>query len=335
MFVHHSDPLAPRGGQETPERVFLNRRSWLRLAAYGGAAIVGGAGYAMWRRSANGQDDEVIAAGRWSPESEQKYASFYPARRDERFTYGRAETIAAEAARYTNFYEFSRFKWCWKYVQRFQPEAWTITIGGLCRNPLTLDLDAFHKLFQSELVERQYRHRCVERWAMAIPWTGIPLAALVKAADPLAQATHVRLVSFQRPSEAPHQAEGGEFPWPYTEGLTLAEATNELPLLAVGVYGRPLLKQHGAPLRLVVPWKYGYKSIKSVEFIEFVGREPATFWNTMNPAAYPFESNVDPAVHRPWNQAYETMLGTGERRPTEKFNGYGQWVAGLYQSSDA
>ena len=165
---------------------------------------------------------------------------------------------------------------------------------------------------------------------MAVPWTGIPLAAIVKAADPLAQATHVRFVSFERPSEAPHQAEGREFPWPYTEGLTIAEATNELALLAVGVYGRPLLKQHGAPLRLVVPWKYGYKSIKSVERIEFVGREPATFWSTLNPAAYPFESNVDPLVHRPRNQSHETMLGTGERRPTEKFNGYGAWVAGLY-----
>jgi sulfoxide reductase catalytic subunit YedY len=179
-------------------------------------------------------------------------------------------------------------------------------------------------------VERQYRHRCVERWAMAIPWTGVPLAALIKAADPLAQATHVRLMSFKRPEEAPHQGVSSEFPWPYTEGLTIAEAACELTLLAVGVYGRPLLKQHGAPLRLVVPWKYGYKSIKSVQRIEFVGKEPATFWSTLNPAAYPFESNVDPQVARPWDQSFETMLGTGERRGTEKFNGYGEWVAGLY-----
>ena len=292
--------------------------------------MVGGVGYSLWRRGANGLDDQVLTAGRWSPAAEQKYAAYYPARRDEQFTYGRAETAAAEAARYTNFYEFSRFKWCWKYVERFQPDPWTIEVGGLCRNPLKLDLEQFHQQFRAEIVERQYRHRCVERWAMAVPWAGIPLAAIVKAADPLAQATHLRFTSFQRPSEAPHQAQSNEFPWPYTEGLTIAEAASELPLLAVGVYGRPLLKQHGAPLRLVVPWKYGYKSIKSVERIDILGREPATFWSTLNPSAYPFESNVDPKIARPWDQSHETMLGTGERRPTEKFNGYAQWVAKLY-----
>jgi sulfoxide reductase catalytic subunit YedY len=330
MFIHQPDPLAPRGGTETPVRAYLSRRNWLRLAGYGGLAAVAGGGYWAWRRVANGGNDEVLAAGRWSPEAEQKYAEFYPAQRDPRFTYDRAETAAVEAARYTNFYEFSSYKWCWKYVGQFQPDPWTIEIGGLCRNPLTLDLSALQKQFRSEIVERQYRHRCVERWAMAVPWTGIPLAAILKAADPLAQATHVRFVSFERPSEAPHQATSSEFPWPYTEGLTIAEAANELPLLATGIYGRPLLKQHGAPLRLVVPWKYGYKSIKSVQRIEFVGREPATFWSTLNPNAYPFESNVDPQIHRPWDQSHETMLGTGERRPTEKFNGYGQWVASLY-----
>ena len=166
---------------------------------------------------------------------------------------------------------------------------------------------------------------------MAIPWTGIPLATMLKAADPLDEATHVRFVSFNRPAEAAHQAVSGEFPWPYTEGLTIAEAMNELALLGVGVYGRPLLKQHGAPLRLVVPWKYGYKSIKSVERIELVSREPATFWSTLNPAAYPFESNVDPDVPRPWNQSSERMLGSDERFPTMKYNGYGEWVAGLYE----
>src|SRR5262245_40085015 len=168
MFIHQPDPLAPRSGAETPEKVFLGRRMWLRLAAYGGAAIAGGVGYGLWRRTANGLDDQVLAAGGWSPASEQKYAGFYPGRRDERFAYGRAETAAAEAARYTNFYEFSRFKWCWKYVERFQPDPWTISVGGLCRNSLTLDLEQFHKQFQAEIVERQYRHRCVERWAMAI-----------------------------------------------------------------------------------------------------------------------------------------------------------------------
>jgi sulfoxide reductase catalytic subunit YedY len=330
MFIHQPDPLAPRGGTETPERVFLSRRRWLQVCGLGaGAAAIGG-GYWAWQKFATGEDAKILAAGRWSPAAERKYAAYYPAHRDERFAYDRNETSPVAAARYTNFYEFSRYKWCWKYVGPFQPEPWTISISGLCQNPLKLDLEQFHRQFHAELVERQYRHRCVERWAMAVPWTGIPLAALLKAADPLARATHVRFVSFSRPSEAPHQAASSEFPWPYTEGLTIAEAMNELTLLAVGVYGRPLLKQHGAPIRLVVPWKYGYKSIKSVERIELIDREPATFWSTLNPAAYPFESNVDPGVPRPWDQSSERMLGSDERLPTLKYNGYGQWVAGLY-----
>jgi sulfoxide reductase catalytic subunit YedY len=329
MFIHQPDPFAPRGGTETPERVFFNRRRWLQIVGLGGGSAILG-GYFAWRLLGGGEDAKVLAAGHWPPESERKFAAYYPAVRDDRFTYGRAETQPAAAARYTNFYEFSRFKWCWKYVGDFQPDPWTISVSGLCRNPLQLDLEAFHRQFQSDLVERQYRHRCVERWAMAVPWTGIPLATLLKVADPLAEATHVRFISFSRPSEAPHQAVSGEFPWPYAEGLTLAEATNDLALLAVGVYGRPLLKQHGAPIRLVVPWKYGYKSIKSVERIELVSREPATLWSTLNPAAYPFESNVDPAVPRPWNQSEERMLGTDARLPTQKYNGYGEWVAPLY-----
>ena len=167
---------------------------------------------------------------------------------------------------------------------------------------------------------------------MALPWTGVPLAAVLKAADPLSQATHVRFVSFERPSEAPNQAAKNEYPWPYTEGLTIDEAKNDLTLLAVGVYGQPLLKQHGAPIRLVVPWKYGYKSAKSIVSIELVGGEPATFWNTLNPAAYPFESNVDPDVPRPWDQSFERMLGSGEHRPTQKYNGYEKYVAALYRA---
>jgi sulfoxide reductase catalytic subunit YedY len=330
MYIHQSNPLTPRGGSETPERVFFSRRRLLQVAGLGVAGAAAGFGYSQWRTFSNGDDDEVIAAGHWPPAAERKYAPFYPASRDSRFDYGREETPVAAAARYTNFYEFSRFKWCWKYVGSFQPHPWTIAIDGLCRTPLKLDLEQFHRQFQSELVERQYRHRCVERWAMAVPWTGVPLAAVLKAVDPLAQATHVRFVSFERPGEAPQQAGSAEFPWPYTEGLTITEAMNELTLLAVGVYGRPLLKQHGAPIRLVVPWKYGYKSIKSVERIELVGRQPATFWNTLNPTAYPFESNVDPSIPRPWDQSHERMLGSGERVPTQKFNGYEPWVAQLY-----
>ena len=248
MHIHKVAPLAPQGGRETPEKNFHSRRKWL-LAAGGGALAVA-AGYGVYA-NLQGNDEEVIAAGKWSPEAEAKYAAFFPAKQEGQFEYGRSQTAEAAAARHTNFYEFSSLKWCWKYVGPFQPEPWTVSITGLCRNPLKLELGEFYRRFQSELVERQYRLRCVEKWAMAVPWTGVPLAAVLKAADPLTQATHVRFVSFERPSEAPNQAAKGEYPWPYTEGLTLAEAMNELPLLAVGVYGRPLLKQHGARFRLL------------------------------------------------------------------------------------
>ncbi len=332
MFIHKIDPLAPQGGRETPEKVFRSRRKWL-LAA-GGGALAAAAGYGIYS-GLQGKDEDVIAAGLWSPEAEAKYGALYPVPRDKRFEYGRPQTAEAAAARHTNFFEFSSLKWCWKYVGPFQPDPWTLSITGLCRQPLRLDLDEFHRRFQSEMVERQYRHRCVEKWAMAVPWTGVPLAAVLQAADPLAQATHVRFTSFERPAEAPIQATKSKFPWPYTEGLTLAEAMNELPFIAVGVYGRPLLKQHGAPIRVVVPWKYGYKSAKSIVAIELVGSEPATFWNSINPSAYPFESNVDPDVPRPWDQSFERMLGSNEQRPTKKFNGYERYVAGLYPAHES
>jgi sulfoxide reductase catalytic subunit YedY len=327
MHIHKPRPHDPSGGTETPEPLFLSRRKWLLAAGIGAGSLAAGA---AWWRWSKGADEQVLAAGRWNVEAEARLASFYPAAPSDNFQYGRRETSAVEAARYTNFYEFSRFKWCWKYVGQFQPDPWKLVVDGLCRQPLQLDLDDLYRQFARELQERQYRHRCVEKWAMAVPWTGIPLAAVLKAADPLAQATHVQFVSFDRPSEAPHRAGSDEFPWPYTEGLTLAEATSDLTFLALGVYGRPLLKQHGAPVRLVVPWKYGYKSAKSIVRIELVGREPATFWNTLNPAAYPFESNVDPAIPRPWDQSSERMLGSGDILPTQKYNGYGKWVAGLY-----
>jgi sulfoxide reductase catalytic subunit YedY len=319
--------LEPRGGTETSESVYLNRRRFVRAAGISlGIGAAAGLGYLGWQRY-RGTDAEVLAGGRPDGASLE---GLYPAARDERFEYGRAETLEAAAARYTNFYEFSSFKWSWRLVDTFKSDPWTLTVDGLCRNPVKVDLDDLLWRYRSQMVERQYRHRCVETWAMAIPWSGFPLAELIKAADPLPAATHVRFVSFNRPEEAPGIASSAEYPWPYSEGLTLAEAGNELTLLATGMYGHALLKQHGAPIRLVVPWKYGFKSIKSIERIEFVDREPATFWTTLRPEAYPFESNVEPDVPRPWPQDRERMLGTGEEFATKMYNGYGEYVAQLY-----
>jgi sulfoxide reductase catalytic subunit YedY len=343
MFIHEKNPLDPVGGSETPESVCLNRRKWLRSAGLliGAGALAGG-GYAGWRVY-RGSDEDVIKSGQVTktptvsnakvPEEdyETRLERNFPATLDGGFEYGREETDRAEAARYTNFYEFSSLKSSWRYVDDFQPYPWTIEVAGLCRNPMKLDLNDFHQQYADHLVERQYRHRCVEKWAMAIPWSGVPLAKIIEHADPMSEATHVNFVTFMRPKQASQQ-QNNEYPWPYTEGLTLAEATNTLTLLGTGIYGRPLLKQHGAPVRLVVPWKYGFKSIKSIERIEFVDREPPTFWNTLRPDAYSFSANVDPAETYPWPQRREWMLGSREEFPTQLYNGYADYVAELYQT---
>lgn len=328
MNIHRPDPHAPRGGTETPRDAALSRRRWLRLAGFatGGALLAGGAYQARhwWR----GADEEVLTRGMF-PKFANLNKAFFPARLDERYEYQRPETLRPEAARYTNFYEFSSTKSVWRFVRDFEPLPWKLTIDGLCRTPQQWDLESFLRTYRDQLIERQYRHRCVEKWAMCIPWTGVPLTRVLQDADPLATATHVRFVSFERPDQAPPQQESW-FPWPYTEGLTIAEARIDLVLLAVGMYGEPLLKQHGAPLRLVVPWKYGYKSIKSIERIELVARQPATFWNTVDGSSYSFESNVNPDDVIPWAQDTERMLGTGDIFPTQLYNGYAQQVAHLY-----
>lgn len=329
MNVHTPGPFEPRGGTETPPGVALHRRKWLKLAGVGAAGVAAAGAWGVWNYLHPADSDVLnrgaVGAGAGARGVPDRL------RRDDRFAYGRPETPRAAAAKYTNFYEFSRLKSTWRFVDRFRPTPWTLVVDGLCRSPLRLDLDEFLTRYADEIVERQYRHRCVERWAMAVPWYGVPLERVLRDADPTGRATHVRFVSFNRPDEAALQGSTqDEFPWPYTEGLTIAEARNELPFVAVGMYGEPLLKQHGAPLRLVVPWKYGYKSIKSIERIELVDREPTTFWSTLNPSAYPFESNVDPDVPRPWPQDVEQMLGSGDEHPTVKYNGYGEWVAGLY-----
>ena len=346
MFVHKKDPLEPQGGTETPESVYFNRRKWMKRAGLGtiAAGLATGAAWRWW----HGSDEQVLLQGQVedqpradqpvpqqseTPAPENKpIRSYYPVERDARFEYDRPETDRIAAARYTNFYEFSKTKEVWRYVKPFRPyDPWQITVTGLCRNEIKIDIEDYYRRYASEFRERQYRHRCVETWAMAIPWTGISLSHLLKDADPLPQASHVKFVTFNRPDEAGQQRIE-KFPWPYTEGLTLPEALNELTFLATGIYGRPLLKQHGAPIRLVVPWQYGFKSIKSIVNIELTSDQPPTFWSTLNPQAYPFRSPVDPDVPRPWPQNRERMLGTNERYPTQKFNGYGDYVAKLYQT---
>jgi sulfoxide reductase catalytic subunit YedY len=310
--------------QATPEAAALSRRRWLKRVGYGAAVLAASAGAWWWYR---GTDSEVLERGAYAGPA----ADLYPARRHPNFDHADRELSSeAAVARFCNFYEFSTTKQVWRYVPPFHPLPWTMELTGLVAKPKTYDIDDLLRAFPLE--ERIYRHRCVETWAMVVPWTGFPLAALLRVAEPLPSARFVRFVGFDRSSEAGRQTKRAE-PWPYTEGLTLAEATNELTFLATGMYGHPLLKQHGAPIRLVVPWKYGYKSAKSIVRIELTDKQPATFWNTLVPWEYDFQANVNPHVPHPrWSQAHERMLGTGEVRPTQLYNGYGEWVAGMYRS---
>jgi sulfoxide reductase catalytic subunit YedY len=308
--------------EATPEVALRSRRRWLKWAGLGSIAL--GAGAGLWWFY-GGTDNEILAAGRFATPG----ADLYPADGNPDFaTVDRPTTVEAAAARYCNFYEFSSFKEVWRHVRPFQPVPWTLEVAGLVAKPRTFEIDELLRTFPLE--ERVYRHRCVEAWAMVVPWTGFSLAALLRRVEPLPAARFVRFVTFQRPAEAGRQGDNS-YPWPYTEGLTLAEAGNELAFLATGMYGHPLLKQHGAPVRLVLPWKYGFKSAKSLVRIELTDRQPATFWNTLVPREYDFAANVNPRVSHPrWSQASERMLGTGEIRPTQLFNGYGEWVGHLY-----
>jgi sulfoxide reductase catalytic subunit YedY len=307
----------------TPAAVALSRRQFfVGLGLAGTAAAVGGG---LWWWGAHAPDDEVLASGLVRPPGMERY----PAAINPQFEkLDRPLTSEAANARYCNFYEFSITKNVWRYVEPFQPVPWAVEVAGLVAKPRTFDLDDLLRAFPLE--QRNYRHRCVEAWAMAVPWTGFPLAELVRKVEPLPEAKYLRFVSFDRPEQASRQRNRSE-PWPYTEGLTLAEATNELAFLATGMYGHPLRKQHGAPVRLVVPWKYGFKSAKSLVRIELTAQQPATFWNTLGPNEYDFWANVNPAVPHPrWSQRRERLLGTDETRDTQPYNGYAEWVAKLY-----
>ncbi len=308
----------------TPERVLLSRRKlllWGGISAGLGAA--GGLGY-LWY---TGSDDDVLGGGRYDFPAKDRYPAARSARFDDA---GRPLTAEIDAARTCNFHEFTSTKSVWRHVGAFQPLPWTVEVAGLVDEPKTYDLDDLLRTFPLE--ERIYRHRCVEAWAMVVPWTGFPLAALLKKAGVRAGAKYVQFESSQRPLQGSMWSLH-DSPWPYTEGLTLAEAMNELAFVVTGMYGHPLLKQHGAPIRVVLPWKYGFKGAKSLARITVTDTQPRTFWNTLAPHEYGFEANVNPDVPHPrWSQRSERMLGSGERRPTQLYNGYGEWVAKLYES---
>jgi sulfoxide reductase catalytic subunit YedY len=296
----------------TPEHVFLNRRAFLAASGAGALSL----------------SPELALAQRVSDLPEPT-ADLYPAKRNEKYVLDRPVTDEKININYNNFYEFGSAKTIAKAAQALKLRPWTITIDGMVEKPQEIGFDDLVR--KMPLEERLYRHRCVEAWSMAIPWSGFPFANLVALAKPLASAKYVRMETFLDPSVASGQRQTW-YPWPYVEGLTMAEATNELAFLVTGAYGKPVAKQMGAPLRLAVPWKYGFKSIKSIRRFTFTDQRPKSFWEALQASEYGFWANVNPEVSHPrWSQASEELIGLGERRPTMLFNGYGDYVAHLYK----
>jgi sulfoxide reductase catalytic subunit YedY len=312
----------------TPETAFWNRRTFLKA---GGLSALGMLGSGSCAFDAAPETGELELADTVKP---LPGSAFLPCVRRERYTVGRPSTDELTAASFNNFYEFTSSKASvWRRAQDLTVRPWEIRVDGLVANARTLDIDELIQTMPCE--ERLYRFRCVERWAMAVPWSGFSLKALMDLVEPLSSAKYMRFESFLRPDEASGQRPPTRFDWPYQEGLTIEEAANELCFCATGLYGHDLPKQHGAPLRMVVPWKYGYKGAKSVVRIEFVAQQPRTFWSDAWPEAYGFYANVDPnKPHPSWSQQEEVMLGTGETFDTLLYNGYGEFVAHMYTGDE-
>ncbi len=296
----------------TPEHLFLNRRSF--MAATGAVAVALAPAAAVAQRASDLPDPTK---------------DLYPVKRNEKFVLDRPVTEEKINLNYNNFYEFGSSKTVARAAQALRLRPWTIKIDGMVEKPQEIGIDDLIR--KMPLEERLYRHRCVEAWSMAIPWSGFPFAKLVELAKPLSSATYVRMETFMDPSMAPGQRVSF-YPWPYVEGLTMAEATNELTFLVTGAYGKPVSKVQGAPIRLAVPWKYGFKSIKSISKFTFTDKRPKSYWEALQASEYGFWANVNPQVPHPrWSQATEEFIGTGQRKPTQLFNGYAEYVADIYK----
>ena len=307
----------------TPEGIYLDRRRILAGLGLGGAILAAPAALRMApARMRSAQTEPESSPDRWS--------DLYPVQRNSAYRLDRPLTEESWATSYNNFYEFGSHKQIARAAQALRLQPWLVTIDGMVERELTLDADALIR--QMPLEERLYRHRCVEAWSMAVAWSGFSLSALVEFARPLGSARYLRMETFTSAEMAPGQRQSW-YPWPYIEGLTMAEATNELAFIATGLYGKPMPRQNGAPLRLAVPWKYGFKSVKSIVRFTFTDERPVTFWEAIQPSEYGFWANVNPEVPHPrWSQASERVLGSDERVPTQLFNGYGEHVAHLYRA---
>jgi sulfoxide reductase catalytic subunit YedY len=323
-FIHVPAPWQLPEKLVTPEAAFLNRRKFLKGL---GVSIAGAALPLMGCQQQVTSEEPLLGTTALNASPNSLFTDA-----------GRPVTSELLAATYNNFYEFGSSKSIWQNAQALPTDPWTVEVTGLVNRPQTYDLDDLMRQFSLE--ERIYRFRCVEAWAMVVPWLGFPMNALIKAVEPTAEAKFVRFTSYFDPkvTKGPTFPPSQFLPFPYTEGLRIEEMNNDLAFFAVGIYGHTLPKQHGAPIRAVIPWKYGFKGAKSIVKIEFVATQPATFWNTLNDNEYKFESNVDPEVPHPrWSQATERLIGPSdqyrwEKVPTLKYNGYGEYVASLYEA---
>jgi sulfoxide reductase catalytic subunit YedY len=306
----------PPSSEITPEALYFNRRAFLKAAGLlgvGGLLAACGVPPAA-TTSATANAPSSTAAGL----------------KDE---LGDPANSFADITNYNNYYEFSEGKEAVAPLSaKFPSSPWQVEVSGMVQNPVKLSMEDILKKYPQE--ERIYRLRCVEAWSMVIPWTGFPLAKLLKDVQPTGSAKYAKFTTAQLPNDMPGLS-APYYPWPYTEGLRLDEAMNDLAFLATGLYGKPLPNQDGAPIRLTTPWKYGFKGAKALVKIELVADLPQTFWNTIAPNEYGFYSNVNPDVNHPrWSQATERRIGESARRKTLLFNGYVDQVAQLYTGMD-
>ena len=313
-------PDGIKASEITDEKHYLRRREFIRGGLLAASIVATGGLYRVLTRTSARATPKPVPA----PETALPRTWDVP---DESATSFEAIT------NYNNFYEFSTAK---REVaiaaEGFVTRPWTVAVEGLCAKPKVFDVDELERLFPAE--ERVYRHRCVEAWSMVIPWLGFPLASLLALVEPLSTARYVEFHTLLDPARMPNQRTS-ILRWPYVEGLRIDEAAHPLAFVSTGIYGQPLLPQNGAPLRLVVPWKYGFKSIKSIVKIRLVDAQPPTTWNLAAPDEYGFYSNVNPEVDHPrWSQRRERRIGEWSMRETLPFNGYGEQVASLYAGLD-
>lgn len=315
MLIKRPSDIAP--SEITPRSLFIDRRKFIKTASLGASLALSGLALSPLARAALAAGDEQTKA----------MGSLLPSP----FSTAEEQTPRKDIVSYINFYEFGTDKESPAInAQKMATRPWTVSVEGLVAKPQVFDIDDLLKL--APLEERIYRLRCVEAWSMVVPWAGFPLAALLKAVEPLGSAKYVEFVTHYDPKIMLTRP---VLDWPYTEGLRLDEAQHPLTILALGLYGEVLPNQNGAPIRLVVPWKYGFKSAKSIVTIRLTENQPATAWNKAGPSEYGFYSNVNPEVRHPrWSQATERRIGELRKRPTLMFNGYADQVASLYQGMD-